>query len=359
MSNSNWKPLVRRALDLLVYFWLKFWLKKTNGLSVVYAGKTHPKSTLAGGAVKLKYLSRRFPDGGHRGNFLYLVSSALPKGALGWASVAKDKGLRFVLNQNGVAYPAWAGKEEMKLNARARALLEKADFIIYQSEFCRLSCEKWVGKATALSSVVYNPVDTTVFQRISETGRRPVEFLLMGSCSQPGRIKLPLEALSLAKQRGKAWRMRVAGRFLWENAEADFRKWVAELGLEDRVQREGQYAQAEAAEIYSSAKVLMHMQDKDASPTVPLEAMACGLPVLGIASGGMPELMPPSLGTLLAVEQGWDYFYYPSAENIFTASDRLLAQSEDLSSNCRKHVEEKFSLSLFVEKHEKIFSSLH
>jgi glycosyltransferase involved in cell wall biosynthesis len=338
--SSGLKAFARRFFDRVWQFRLASSLSTSgNGqVSLLYAGKADPRTASAGGAVKLRYLSQRFPESNRRGHVLYLVSSALPRGVLGWARAARVNRLKVVLNQNGVAYPAWVSRHEAYfLNRRAKALLRFSDHVIYQSEFCRESCDRWVGKAKAAHSIIYNPVDTSLFH--SSGAKREFDLLLSGSCSQPERVRLPLEALALAKKNGLHWRMRIAGRFLWPNAECDFAHWLSDLNISDKVERAGTYSQIEAPEIYRSAKVLVHMQDKDASPTVPLEAMACGLPVIGIASGGMPELITSEVGTLLRVERGWDQFFYPSKSDLFIAIQNELNRSEMISGDCQKHVD--------------------
>src|SRR2546428_9848566 len=76
-----------------------------------------------GGIVKLQHLSRMFPDAGSRFNVLYLVTSRLPQASGVRADWARRKGERLVINQNGVAYPAWHGPGWEKVNAEMTALL--------------------------------------------------------------------------------------------------------------------------------------------------------------------------------------------------------------------------------------------
>ena len=54
-------------------------------------------------------------------------------------------GAALLLNQNGVAYPGWAGAKTEQLNRRNRSVLEAADHVLYQSEFCRRSADAFVA----------------------------------------------------------------------------------------------------------------------------------------------------------------------------------------------------------------------
>lgn len=326
---------------------------------LLYAGQLPRAGTKAsGGAVKLAYLAEKFPEHEYIGNILYLVSSALPAGATAWAEAAKAKRIAIVLNQNGVAYPAWAcSAERQRVNDRNARLAITADHTIFQSDFCRRAFARWVASVPVSQSIIHNPVDTQLF--VPPAGMVPAyDLLLMGSAAQPERIRIPLEAVAYAKKNGRRWRIKIAGKMHWGGAEGDLARWRNDLGIADQVDWHGAYLQAEAPKLYGDAKVLLHMQDKDASPTVPLEAMACGVPVVGIRSGGMPELVPSEAGTLLSVPEDWDHFHYPGSEAVFQAVEENLADRPGRATYGRRWVEEKFSLTGFVEKHARLFSEL-
>jgi len=67
-----------------------------------------------------------------------------------------------------------------------------------------------------------------------------------------------------------------------------------------------------------------------------LEAMACGIPVVGSNKGGIPEAVSEDVGILVE----------PSMENLSNTINNLFAnpsQLKQLSENCRRHVEKLFS----------------
>src|SRR5690606_26005669 len=103
---------------------------------------------LHGGKVKLLHLQEKFTCEVSRANIIYLVSSALPEAAEAYVSWAKLHGAKFVWNQNGVAYPAWAGAESERFNVRMRRLRRMADYIVYQSDFCKVCADKFLGPSS-------------------------------------------------------------------------------------------------------------------------------------------------------------------------------------------------------------------
>jgi teichuronic acid biosynthesis glycosyltransferase TuaC len=71
-------------------------------------------------------------------------------------------------------------------------------------------------------------------------------------------------------------------------------------GLGDRVQLLGNRTQAELIELYNAADVLVLGSSREGMPNVVLEALACGLPVVATAVGGVPEVLPvPAAGRLV------------------------------------------------------------
>jgi len=60
--------------------------------------------------------------------------------------------------------------------------------------------------------------------------------------------------------------------------------------------------QAELAEIYSTSDVFVNPTREDTFPTVNLEALACGTPVVTFQTGGSPECIDPSSGSVVAYD---------------------------------------------------------
>lgn len=57
---------------------------------------------------------------------------------------------------------------------------------------------------------------------------------------------------------------------------------------------------SELAEIYSMADIFLNATQEDNYPTVNIEALACGTPVLTFFTGGSPEIIDDSCGQIVA-----------------------------------------------------------
>ncbi len=329
-------------------------------VALSYAGMIPPPGTPAhGGRVKLAHLGARYPEREREFNILYLVSSALPPSAREYVEVSRRSGVRIVWNQNGVGYRAWAGDNTEAVNAPLREMIHRSDWVVYQSEFCRTAADAFLGRFEGPSSVVYNCVDTGAFTPTeAPPPPSPVRLLVMGSHNQAYRVLAPLEALALLLKTGVEARLVIAGRLAWPGADEEVRKRIAGLGLEGHVELRGPYLQEDAPGLYRAAHVLVHPKYNDACPTVPIEAMACGVPVIGSASGGVPELLDRSGGIAIPAPADWDQIHVASPEEIAGAVRRTMGDWASWSAGCRRRAVEKFSSEGWLEAHRAIFERL-
>lgn len=104
----------------------------------------------------------------------------------------------------------------------------------------------------------------------------------------------------------------------------------------------------ELVELYSASDVLINPSYADTFPTINLEALACGTPVLTYKTGGSPEAIDRNTG--IVIEQG----------NVNALADSIIKlRSNPLSSaDCRKRAEEYFDKDKCFEKYIKLYNGL-
>jgi glycosyltransferase involved in cell wall biosynthesis len=315
-----------------------------------------------GGIVKLQQLARAFPDDRRRFNVLYLVSSRLPDGAVALADWAHRKGARVVLNQNGVAYPAWYGDGWERVNAPMAALLARADHVFYQSAFCRQSADRFVGPSRGNDEVLYNAVDTDRFAPAQKReARRALTLLLGGSQDQWYRFESAVRALVLLVAGGLDAELVVTGRLGWKThgaARAEAQRLIEQLGLNGRVELIGPYSQRDAPAIFNRADVVLHTKYNDPCPTVVVEALACGRPVVYSNSGGVPELVGTDAGIGVGTEQTWDRDVPPSPEALAEATARVQQRWSTYAAAARRRAVERFDVQRWLTRHRQVFEAL-
>lgn len=336
-----------------------------RGKPSVWYGLYHvpaPTETAAGGIIKLQHLVQQFPDDSLRFNVLYLVSSRLPDGPEALATWARRKGAKLVLNQNGVAYPAWHGPGWELTNAPMCALLANADHVFYQSQFCKVSADKFACRAAGPSEILYNPVDTQRFVPArSARPRRPLTLLLAGSQDAWYRVESAIQTLGVMVKRGFNAKLLITGRLRWSPDQAACRKqahaFVEALHLRDRVEFIGTYTQQQAPAIYQRADVLLHTKYNDPCPTVVLEALSSGLPVAFSASGGVPELVGDA-GVGVAVESSWERDIAADPDALAEAIEKIQAAYDQKAAAARQRAVDRFDTRQWLARHAQVFEQL-
>jgi glycosyltransferase involved in cell wall biosynthesis len=360
----NWKGAIRDLLDAPAR---RANAEKLRGISrssisepVVSFGRVlEDRKLIHGGAVKLLHLRRGFTASEEAFNILYLVSSAQPPFALDLAKACKERGITFVWNQNGVGYPAWAGSDTERHNGPMRKLRELADYVVYQSEFCRTSAEKFLGSWSGPASTLINPVDLEAFcPPASSVPLRPLRLLAMGTQNYAERVLSTIDCLSVLRKGGVEATLTVAGKLQWKDADVEVVRHVEALGLGDAVKMLPAFSQKEAVGLYQSHHIVLHPKYLDPCPTVAIEALATGLPVVGSASGGMPELVPADCGKLVPAPVVWDRLITPTGEEMAAAVAEIQPRLEEYSAAARRQAEAAFDCRKWVESHRSIFTSL-
>lgn len=318
-----------------------------------------PTEHAFGGTVKFQSLQDLFPNTPRAFNLVYLVSSGIPPAAAQLVRAAKRRGARFVWNQNGVGFAAWHGPGWERVNEPMRALLGLADHVFYQSEFCRLAADRFVGASTAPSEVLYNAVDTQFFLPPERAPARPLTLLAAGSHWQWYRVQIAIDALAEVRQTEPHARLMIAGRFCWEEEAAAARRvreHARARGVEAAVEVLGAYRQADAPHILGRGDILVHAKCNDPCPTLVLEAMACGLPVVYSASGGTPELVGDA-GYGVSSRVDWEFHEPPAAGDVAAAVLTLARELSTWRERARKRAL-RFDVGAWRRRHREVFESL-
>ena len=313
-----------------------------------------------GGMVKFQRLQEVWPNDPTRFNVLYLGSSSMPWDSRVLVRLARRRGAAVVWNQNGVAYPGWAGERTERLNRPMAAVLHEADHVFFQSEFCRLASDTFLGRRDGPAEILYNAVDTDRFTPAARPSR-PLTLLLGGSQYQWYRLERALLTTARLVERGRDVRLVVTGALRWAEPGAAAREaatLIGRLGLDDRVSLRGPYTQAEAPSMLNGADILLHTKYNDPSPGLVVEAMACGLPVVYSASGGVPELVGDDAGVGVPAPLDWERDHPPGPDELADAVETLAGRLDDYRVAARQRAVARFALEPWLERHRQVFQEL-
>jgi glycosyltransferase involved in cell wall biosynthesis len=325
--------------------------RKPPSLRVFYGHDYVPRpgEPVAGGSAKFQRLAERFPNNPTGFSLLYLGSTWLPRDLRPLLAYAKRRDIPIVVNQSGVAYAGWAGADTGRINAQFRRALLAADHVLYQSEFCKRSADEFLGEPRGSWEVLYNAVDVEQFTPEGRQATDRPTLLLAGDQTQAYRLEAALRTLAHVPDAS----LIVTGRLV-----SDPEPLMGELGVVDRVELAGRYAQSDAPAIFRRADVLLHTKVQDPCPTAVLEAMACGLPVVYAASGGTVELVGDGAGVGVPHPMSWDRDVPPDSEALAHAVLRVLADRERYAAAARRRAVERFALQPWLERHAELFNEL-
>ncbi len=88
----------------------------------------------------------------------------------------------------------------------------------------------------------------------------------------------------------------------------------------------------------------------DNFPTTVLEALACGIPVVGFGIGGIPEQVTEDCGIMVKPKD---------TEALGGALEKLLNNEElrrKFSENCRKRVLQNYTIEKFTDNYKKVYN---
>jgi glycosyltransferase involved in cell wall biosynthesis len=332
---------------------------RPDAVAVSYGVERMPPSgeIVYGGHVKFSLLHEALPNSPRDFNVLYLGSSALPVEASRLVELARRRGAAFVWNQNGVAYPGWYGDGWQLVNEPRARLLHEADHVFFQSAFCKLSADRFYGERQGSWEVLHNPVDTSRFVPAARPSR-PLTLLLGGNQYQRYRLETALDTVALVRRERPDARLLVAGALSFaDDARPQAEAVVRRLGLDGAVELLGPYTQAEAPALMQRTDLLLHTKYNDPCPTVVLEAMAAGLPVVYSASGGTPELVGNDAGIGIAAPLDWERDHPPVAEELAEAVLRVADGASDYSAAARERAL-RFDVKSWIERHHTVFTEL-
>lgn len=262
---------------------------------------------------------------------------------------AKQRGVRIVQRLNGMNWLhrlKFTGARHFLKAETGNLLLSTirrmADGIVYQSEFSRGWWNRVHGEAKVPNRVVYNGVDLQVFS--PKGAKLPADhyrLLLVeghhgGGYEQGLFTAMKLTAM-LSQRLEKKIELVVVG-----DVPAGLKKKADSFG--QPVVWRGVVVREEIPVIDRSAHILFSSDINAACPNSAIEAMACGLPVIGYDTGSLPELLKDNAGVV--APYGGDPWKLdePNVDALATAAQLVIKRRSEYSAAARKRAEALFDI---------------
>ena len=214
-----------------------------------------------------------------------------------------------------------------------------------------VAVSNWLGKLAGQSfmqkypiEVIHNGINLSVFKPVDNEIREQYcisedDILVLGVATAWGKDKGLDDFIRLSKEPGI--------KVVLVGVSEDVKKTLPE----NIVAVYRTESQQKLAEFYSAADVLVNPTYNDSFPTVNLEALACGTPVLTYRTGGSPEAIDAEIGAV--VEQG-DYDELLDKVRMFAQTSYKIHHSVA----CRERAEKCFDMHRQFDEYRKLYEQL-
>lgn len=276
----------------------------------------------------------------------------------------RRRGIRVVQRLDGINWVQrvkWSG---MKYTVRAEygnfmlSLIRNrfADRVIYQSQFIRKWWEDWYGAAKAPASVIINGVDLNTYtpEGDHEQPKDIYRMLLLEGSLARGLNSGLFHAVSVAEKMSTKYPMEVVVAGTMD--EATQRKISAQGGGKSNLSVKflGTIPRTEIPKLARSSHLMYCAEVNPPCPNSVIEALACGLPVIGFDSGSLKELVSNDAGCIVPYGANPWKLENPDISALAESAGEVIEKQNQFRAAARRRAEAEFGLDKMVESYLKV-----
>ncbi len=360
---SNFKKILLFFFNILILFILILKLLKIlpsvkkNKPKVFFGGAR--VGNIGGTLTKIKKLKKYFGESLFGFNIVYLMSNTPYLNSLNLLLINKLK-IPIIHNQNGLFYPSWYDGNCSIKNKQINKQYLKANYIFFQSNFCKEISYKFLDKPKCTNSILYNSVDTKFYhpKHSHKTKSKDFSFLITGKFHYKLKDSLILSILSIknCNMEGYNFKLNIHG-YLDYKLNKILNEKINELNLQNNIFINGPYNQENANKIYNNNDVFLFLIYKAPCSNSVLEALSSGLPIIYSNSGGTPELVGDA-GIGLSVDDSYQKYLNPDIDEVQKAMVEIYKNYENKSKKARQRAVEYYNIDNWFETHLKTMRDL-
>jgi glycosyltransferase involved in cell wall biosynthesis len=275
---------------------------------------------------------------------------------------AKRRGLRVVQRLDGINWVHRKKNTGLKHFLRAEygnlilSFIRSriATHILYQSEFSHRWWDDWYGKPNIPLSIVHNGVDLNIYNPNGTNDLPKDKFrILIVEGNLGGGYDMGLDnaiqlTATLAKQYHLPVELRVVGKISKEHkASVQARSRIS-------IQWAGAVPREQIPQMDRSAHLLFSADINAACPNSVIEAMACGLPVVGFDTGALNELVLGDSGRIVAYGGNVWKLDHPDIAALAKATAEILSDQPRFRPAARAQAESALGLDQMTDSYLKI-----
>ena len=200
----------------------------------------------------------------------------------------KRNGLPVIQRLDGIYYPSKHGRKTKRLNKPIKKVyLDYATHVIFQSKHSRDQCFEIFGeKHPDCYSLIVNGVNKDIFypsKEVRSSVKGVLKFITTGNLRNIDMIEPVIKALDLLHDRKKcSFELNIVGPIA--------NRKIKDILDRDYVNLLGTKKSPEVAAILRDSDIFIYSHLNPPCSNSVIEAISCGLPVVGFDSGSMSEL---------------------------------------------------------------------
>lgn len=276
---------------------------------------------------------------------------------------ARRRGIRVVQRLDGINWVQRIRWTSPRYHLRAEygnAILSLirsrfADRVIYQSQFIRSWWEHWHGIAKAPANVIINGVDLNFYSPDGAQERPTDRFrMLLLEGSLAGGLNAGLfHGIAVAEKLAEKFPMEVvvAGRV----DDATQKRINSALSVANlSVKFLGTIPREQIPRLARSSHLMYCAEVNPPCPNSVIEALACGLPVIGFDSGSLKELVTGDAGRIVPYGGNPWKLETPDISALAVSAEEVLTKQNQFRAAARTRAESAFGLDQMVDAYLKI-----
>lgn len=273
---------------------------------------------------------------------------------------ARSRGQRIVQRLDGINWVHrvhWAGLRytvrAIYGNANLSFIRSRlADKVIYQSQFIKRWWDDWYRPARVPSSVTINGVDLKQYtpEGLHERPSMHYRLLIVEGSMAGGLNSGLLSAVELAKQlsRKSKIELSIVGQVDAHTKKRLKHQNTFRINFMDTVKRE------HIPWLMRSSHLLFSAEVNPPCPNSVIEALACGLPVIGFDTGSLSELVQGNAGRLAPYGANQWKLEQPNIQALADAADEVLQDNDKFRKAAREQAEENLGSDKMVDEYIKV-----
>lgn len=273
---------------------------------------------------------------------------------------ARRRGVRVVQRLDGINWihrVRWAGPRytvrAIYGNANLSFIRRRlADHVIYQSQFIQRWWEDWYKPARVPASVIINGVDLARYtaQGLHERPTGHYRILVVEGSLAGGQNYGIHNAVDLAATLAKKHKIElmVVGRVDGRTKNLLGHQTVFRMQFMDSIPRE------QIPWLMRSSHVLFSAEINPPCPNSVIEALACGLPVIGFDTGSLSEIVRGDAGRLVPYGANEWKLETPDTSALANATLEVLDEQDRFRTLARARAEAVFDVEKMVDEYLKV-----